>query len=664
MKKLLALVLSLVMALSLIPTVWGTELDDVFAQLREAGYNAPEAEPRMWFPDELERGVDYDCIYEYDEACKDTVLTIVLKKGSEDHWKKAYENRRNSRGNLTMDLFMPEPDQATTARVTRPLDGNITDGRVLNFISGVDMGYMYFVPTTPATEIDIAAFNESAGFVTVTPVATNTDMYYIMVYDEDQIESNGNETKWMIRYRVVKEEDFSHKLDYRPVYPVDADRIDAANIDFSRWEVDTSQGKLTVRSLDPMVTTWQPVGEYMVTAPDGYTTVDGYLGTGDGFGGPGTTTLTFTWVDQDQNERLEKLTIEVQPCYPLLRDLGFVPAAGVEMPTLTSGGVQVRYNEENGVYYTSFSNSVMPFADELNATIKIPVPAGAKSYRYLPKRTAESPFESYDEYYLDALLQAKIRPVSDTEGYTMPIANVDKVVLRDDRMTLYFAFSQDYNIRLLQWYADEAGEEPMGAPMYVIGYNGPLAWFTATEAVTEVTQPVSEPTLIGQTGLTLVSTRYPQECGGNTLYIELSVSGNVGDGSVVYLPYSYFDGLTYELAVERNLPDPVIHHYNEACSEYTDIQGEYTEYGIKFTTPSFSPFTITCAPLWGDINGDGATPDITDVECLYEHLTTGGRTNWTGKMLAAAMDVNDDGQADVYDLQLLYEIVSGVELDW
>ena len=33
MKKLLALVLSLVMALSLIPTVWGTELDDVFAQL-------------------------------------------------------------------------------------------------------------------------------------------------------------------------------------------------------------------------------------------------------------------------------------------------------------------------------------------------------------------------------------------------------------------------------------------------------------------------------------------------------------------------------------------------------------------------------------------------------------------------------------------------------
>ena len=37
MKKLLALVLSLVMALSLIPTVWGTELDDVFAQLWEAG---------------------------------------------------------------------------------------------------------------------------------------------------------------------------------------------------------------------------------------------------------------------------------------------------------------------------------------------------------------------------------------------------------------------------------------------------------------------------------------------------------------------------------------------------------------------------------------------------------------------------------------------------
>ena len=176
---------------------------------------------------------------------------------------------------------------------------------------------------------------------------------------------------------------------------------------------------------------------------------------------------------------------------------------------------------------------------------------------------------------------------------------------------------------------------------------------------------MTAPTLIGQTGLTLVSTRYPQESSGNTLYIELSASGDVGDSNVVYLPYSYFDGLSYELAVERKLPDPVIHHYNEACSEYTDIRGKYTEYGIKFTTPSFSPFTVTCAPLRGDVNGDGKEPDITDVACLYEQLLTGGGdTKWEGKMLDAALDVNGDGQADVYDLQRLYEYVSGIDSKW
>lgn len=82
MKKLLALVLSLVMALSLIPTVWGTELDDVFAQLWEAGYRAPTTEPRMEFPSGLVRGVDYDCIYQYEENYKDYVLTIIVKEGT------------------------------------------------------------------------------------------------------------------------------------------------------------------------------------------------------------------------------------------------------------------------------------------------------------------------------------------------------------------------------------------------------------------------------------------------------------------------------------------------------------------------------------------------------------------------------------------------------
>lgn len=33
-------------------------------------------------------------------------------------------------------------------------------------------------------------------------------------------------------------------------------------------------------------------------------------------------------------------------------------------------------------------------------------------------------------------------------------------------------------------------------------------------------------------------------------------------------------------------------------------------------------------------------------------------------MLDAALDVNGDGQADVYDLQRLYEYVSGIDSKW
>lgn len=65
----------------------------------------------------------------------------------------------------------------------------------------------------------------------------------------------------------------------------------------------------------------------------------------------------------------------------------------------------------------------------------------------------------------------------------------------------------------------------------------------------------------------------------------------------------------------------------------------------------------------GDLNGQGGEPDAVDVQCLYTYLTSRERQGSYQNSAAAfhtAADVNNDGCVDVYDLQLLYEIVAKI----
>ena len=68
----------------------------------------------------------------------------------------------------------------------------------------------------------------------------------------------------------------------------------------------------------------------------------------------------------------------------------------------------------------------------------------------------------------------------------------------------------------------------------------------------------------------------------------------------------------------------------------------------------------------GNINGaavNGDDVEITDVACLYAFLTTGDRSQSNiddETYFLAVADTNGDASVDVYDLQLLYETVSGI----
>ena len=68
----------------------------------------------------------------------------------------------------------------------------------------------------------------------------------------------------------------------------------------------------------------------------------------------------------------------------------------------------------------------------------------------------------------------------------------------------------------------------------------------------------------------------------------------------------------------------------------------------------------------GNVNGvsvSGEDVEITDVACLYRYLTANDRSQSSipdEAYFQAVADVNSDGAVDVYDLQLLYETVSGI----
>ena len=68
-------------------------------------------------------------------------------------------------------------------------------------------------------------------------------------------------------------------------------------------------------------------------------------------------------------------------------------------------------------------------------------------------------------------------------------------------------------------------------------------------------------------------------------------------------------------------------------------------------------------PTVGQLNGQGGI-DCTDMELLYAYLTTSvipaAQTMLTNDAFLQAADINNDTYIDVYDLQMLYEIVRGL----
>lgn len=696
MKKLLALLLSLVMVLSLVPNVWGTDgaqpeetppetvkteetaelqetveaeetvnvpalqadesgEESVITRLKKAGYTAPEENTKVefLFPSALIRGVDYDYTY------VDGVLTVRVLPGQKAHWEAAYQDLSERDGNNI--YFSTEFKPPVGANSMANLCSNSEYGAVTGFINGTNEYHMVY----PRYQHDesLAAVNEQMSSATIAPTPYDNGLYLLVAYKDSQ---GGIIEKWMIRYRILAEESFLYKTSLKQNTGLVArDRIvEFDMLDTANWEtpVIVSDGLVTIKAKSANIPYNQRICDMYLSAPAGCTTGVGQTDTRTCFWvSSESNEYWVNWVDSSGNTIGEHVTVQILSEKPYLANNG-TPSA-CDMPDTTGSGITVVYDPATGCYHTSFAPGVIPTAEQLKSNIVMQVPKEAKSYRWINYLTNRDPYSVSGGIDTEALGDEELCLIGDASGYTVPIANVGEFTLRETGLTFYYSSTRNYTERIIQWYSDEGGTQTLGGPVYIFGYNDDFAWTTSASSVDQVTAEVVEPTLIGS-GLTLVGTRYPQECGGNSLYIELVVIGGAaGENNEVYLPYSYF-GITYQQAREWKLAAPMIRHYDESRSSSTVIRGEYTEYGIKFVTPSFSPFTITWGAKKYDINGNGEI-DATDMAGLYTYLTTG---NSEGKLkndtLKAVLDVNEDGSIDVYDLQRLYEFINGINPNW
>ena len=150
---------------------------------------------------------------------------------------------------------------------------------------------------------------------------------------------------------------------------------------------------------------------------------------------------------------------------------------------------------------------------------------------------------------------------------------------------------------------------------------------------------------------------------GKTVSGTLQAAG-LPQGETIRITLSQGDAVCYELSA------------GEGSFSFTDVEpGSYTMtlYHEGFVSHSYALtvdgnlLNLTAQIVQrGNVNGAttyGKTIDASDIQCLYEILATGKYDSSciTDKdYLNDVADVNMDGSVDVYDLQLLYETVSGI----
>lgn len=572
-------------------------------------------------------------------------LTIKIKKGTAEGWLTA---RNEASAGLNPGVYV----EIVFTNGNNKQFGTSTfgNGQVPDsFING-NAKLSAEQNANRGNNIPLMIGNEDSENGKLTLTSNSRSIRGLMVWDNAETMSEAAE-KWMIRINIVHEEDFEYKYDINPVQRVQAERMtytpNTAE-DLGKWNVKTSAGVLTVSSNGQNIPVNTVLGTLVVTAPQGGYTLDvnqcvvkqGNLNvikennTGTDLKqckllvytfdrGAGTAVYTLVWKN-GADEIMESLTVNIANAQPWMMDVAKNVAAASEEsvrqmlpPPLQSA---VKYDTKLGFVTVDLSGlDPEEVLDLRNMGVVLPAPQGAVSYKVATDSSNTDPTTGNKEFFINAA-KGKFDDLNGrtliSEGRVAQDCFVPYVVLSKitvDGIDVYFASDQNFRSKVVQWYND-AGE--VIATNYVYVKNSPFVQSVTTTAKVAADETEQNPYIIGGDGERFTCERYPQENAGEKQYFKFTATGQHTGSYTVYIPYSYF-GLTWEQAKTRT-QKPVIKHYHEDHTWREDIQGEYTEYGIKFEVSSFSPFVISTAAQsssgGGYYYGGASTPSISAVK--------------------------------------------------
>lgn len=626
----------------------GSSEEATDAALRRAGFAVPAADMlEVTFPKALKAGVDYT----WDYNVKNGVLTVMVKAGSKDHWlQAAMETSPGLEDGIYYRIAFKNPGKSFTECNT----GNGSGGIWTRYINGDVRLHSIDKNETIGNSQPIAAVNRDADSIVVTPNDVYSGNRVVVAWDDaDTITDNA--VKYMIKL-VTKIEPFNHETKLDGTDKVKASRIKTSVDTDNNWTVTREDGKVTVRAAANSIQNILgsaanyengQFGTITVEVPKtGYTldvnscfvesgwdirsdctgTFPLYVSVNNNNNGRWTFSgsdvyYTLVWRNGTDSIR-ETLIVSVADNGSAIKNLGKydkdgqptsseVPVKTADTASVTNtgaAGISATFDVNTGFFHTTFDNTKLPAAAELSSGILL-VPDGTVSQENLNKvvkyRVQEGDGNwdfanltvSGVEDMAKDFANSDVYPMSDTNRRTIPYVATTSVYLEKDSVEVFFAFTQQYRWKVVQWL-DEEGN--VLGYTYIYGKNDAFVNSTTTKSVNKIenVQENDKPYVISDTEFDFICKRYPVK-GENKhcWYFRLMVDG-AGDHQGpygVYLPYEYF-GLTYEQAKELKNP-PMINHYEEGDeSQPVSIEGKYTEYGVYFETPGFSPFTVTCDP--------------------------------------------------------------------
>lgn len=623
-----------------------TDTNALNKRLRDAGYAVPVLgrDLKISFPAELQRGVEYD--YTYDQTSGH--LTVTVKKGDSERWLDAAQNSFN---NDSVVFSMPLLN-TNNKRCWQFWNGNNDDGTWEQFVNGTMVLEKEKMSQFDNGDI-LAVVNRENDTLSMNPSADDRN-YRVLIIWANEDDPFPQMTKFMFTYEVKVEESFHYeRAGVLTTGKVDMSRVEVGGLP-ENWTYDKNEAGV----LKIWCSGNQLAGNITVKAPDGYKLVkdESYVANGgdnqmkdiqdDSTSctiplSDSRNTFIFTWKN-DKGERKQE-SLDVFAMQNSMDDLGLydVGADGnvtkrettllvtkpANVANPTNDQTIVAYDPNDGFFYTTFSNGALPTYEQLQEGVLLTPDKfeGATHFRKVEQSTGDTPKQEGTTAQslvlgFAAMGEDETYAIADSNNNSLrTLAYVSTDYQEIGGIRVSYAATQGYRCKIVQWLKQETdGKYTVLGYSYVWGRNDAFISKVRTSSITEDKIATSDkPFVIGQ-GMELCCDRYPQVGGdGEIQYFQFRATGQHTGSYTVYIPYSYF-GLTWEQAKTRT-QKPVIKHYYEDHTWHEDIQGEYTEYGVKFTTTSFSPFVVSTAAQSSSgggyyYYGGASTPGISAVK--------------------------------------------------